>query len=122
MRNRKVEKYIPVVMEVLNSEFKNGEAPKEYNGYIASFGASVIQSGLKATVAHFENQQANTNKDRSYLVKIILDVLKRDYNNIKTDSLLRYILESKTQEDILKDEIIAIAIAIKLSLRTFKLV
>jgi CRISPR-associated protein Cmr5 len=116
MSKQKIESYIPAVMEVLKEKFPKGEAPKEFNGYISSFGASIIQSGLKATVALFENQQANTEADRSCLTKIILEVLGGNEKN-----LLDHILNNSNKEDILKEEIVSIAVAIKLSLRTFEL-
>jgi len=116
MSKQKIESYIPKVMEVLKEKFSDGIAPKEFNGYISSFGASIIQSGLKATVALFENQQANTEADRSCLTKIILEVLGSNENN-----LLDHILNNTNKEDILKEEIVSIAVAIKLSLRTFEL-
>jgi len=50
---RAVEQYIPNAiraieeLEIVNG---NGEVAKQFNGYIASFGASVRQAGLLATV------------------------------------------------------------------------
>jgi len=116
MSKAKIEKYIPEVMVVLNNKFSDGVAPKEFNGYISSFGASIIQSGLKATVALFENQNANSVQDRSCLTKIILEVLGADEEN-----LLTHILNNQDNEELLKEKIISIAVAIKLSLRTFEL-
>jgi CRISPR/Cas system CMR-associated protein Cmr5 small subunit len=43
-------------MRVLKEEFSDGKIPSAYNGYISSFGASIIQSGFCATLALFENQ------------------------------------------------------------------
>jgi len=117
--SKKIEKYIPKAMQVLNEEFPDGVIPSAYNGYISTFGVSIIQSGLLPTLALFENQQANTKEDKSYLTKIILKVL--DGNG---DSLLGYVLDSNRDESELKQEkqeIIDIAIAVKLSIRTFKL-
>lgn len=116
MSKKQIENYIPTVMEILGKKFSNGVAPKEFNGYISSFGASIVQSGLKPTVALFENKDASTAQDKSCLTKIILEVLGGE-----GDSLLRYILESGENEALLKQKIIDIAVAIKLSIRTFKL-
>jgi len=117
MSKKNIEKYIPKAMEVLDENLENGTFPKEYNGYISSFGASVIQSGIKPTLALFENQNST---DRYKIIEFIFEVLKR-YENINTNetSLLRYFLNSQNQ-DILKIKIMDISIALKLSLRTFK--
>jgi CRISPR-associated protein Cmr5 len=118
MSRKNIEKYIPKVMEVLNDEFQNGVISSVYNGYISTFGVSINQSGLKPTLALFENAQANTQDDRRKLTQIILKVLDSNYNET---SLLAYVLENQQQEEILKVKIIDIAIALKLSIRTFKL-
>lgn len=114
-----IENYIPKVLTVLEKEFSSGEIPSSYNGYISSFGASVMQSGLKPTLALFENKNASTKEDKSFLTKIILQVLDE---NEQEDSLLHYILKHSKKEEVLKQQIIDIAVAIKLSIRTFKLV
>jgi len=113
MSRRNIEKYIPEAIKVLN-----GIIPSSYNGYISSFGASIIQSGLKPTLALFENQnnQDNTREDRSVLPILILKVLDE---NTEETSLLRYVINNN--EELLKQKIIDVAIALKLSIRTFKL-
>jgi len=116
MSKKSVENYIPQVMQIVQNKFPDGIAPKEFNGYISSFGASISQSGLQATVALFENKQADTAQERSCLTKIILEVLKS-----KEENLLQHILNYNGNQALLKMNIIDIAIALKLSLRTFKL-
>jgi len=118
MSRKNIEKEIPRVMQVLNDEFGNGVISSVYNGYISTFGVSINQSGLKPTLALFENNQAHTEGDRNRLTRMILRVLDSDYNG---NSLLRYVLENQDREEILKLKIIDIAIALKLSIRTFKL-
>jgi CRISPR-associated protein Cmr5 len=119
MSKKRVENYIPRAIEVLEEKFKNKAIPKEYNGYISAFGAGIIQNGLKPTVAIYENKQANNKSDKDVLTEIILQIID---SNTQENSLLRYILSSKENEDILKEKIKDAAIAIKLSIRTFKLV
>ena len=119
MSKKRVENYIPRAIEVLEKKFKSKAIPKEYNGYISSFGAGIIQNGLKPTVAIYENKQANNKSDKDVLTEIILQIID---SNTQENSLLRYILSSKENEDILKEKIKDAAIAIKLSIRTFKLV
>ena len=116
MSKKNIEKYIPEVMNVLQNEFPDGVISSAYNGYISSFGASVIQSGLLPTLALFENTNAQTKEDKSYLTYIIFRVLSNSKDDI---SLLHYVLLNNNKE--YKQTILDIAIAIKLSIRTFKL-
>lgn len=117
MSKKRIDSYIPEAIRVLDEEFSDGKIPSAYNGYISSFGASIIQSGLKPTLALFENKNASTKENKEFLTKIILKVLDKNY---KGNSLLKYVLE-KGNEAILKDKITDISIAIKLSIRTFEL-
>ena len=116
MSKRGVESYIPKVMSVLKEEFSDGKIPSAFNGYISSFGASVMQSGLLPTLALFENTNASTKENKEYLTYLIIRVLTEKNDDI---SLLNYVL--KNNETLLKPKIMDIAIAIKLSIRTFKL-
>lgn len=117
MSRRVIERYIPKVMEVLKDEFSNGEIPSAYNGYISSFGASIMQSGLLPTLALFENTNASTKENKEYLTYLIVRILTGKKDDI---SLLQYVIKAKNPNH--KREILDISIAIKLSIRTFKLV
>jgi len=140
MSKKRVEKYIPDALEVLDGAFRNSvyeidpnfpkdALPKEYNGYISAFGASLIQSGLKPTIAVYENQSSNTDKIKKLLTLAILEIMRKEDNQNYSitesfdmnDSLLRYILNSNEDEEIIKSRIKDIAVAIKLAIRTFKL-
>ncbi|UCN01256.1 type III-B CRISPR module-associated protein Cmr5 [Sulfurimonas sp. SWIR-19] len=114
MSKKNIESFIAKAITILQSEFKNGEIPSAYNGYISSFGASVIQSGLKATIALFENKNASTKEDKNYLLKLIAKVLE-----IKEKNLMTYVLEN--DNNITKQQILDAAVALKLSIRTFQL-
>jgi len=118
MSKKNIENYIPKAMIALQETFKSGTIPSSYNGYISSFGASIIQSGLKPTLALFENENANTQEKKQLLPKLILEIL--DPKSLHT-SLLQYILEKTSEEQYLKQHILDIAVAIKLCIRTFKL-
>jgi CRISPR-associated protein Cmr5 len=117
MSKKSIEKYIPKAMEVLNETFSDGTFPSSYNGYISSFGASIMQSGLKPTLALFENKDASTKEKKELLTNIILTILDKD---AKENSLLEYVLKHRDNELYLKQKILDISIAVKLSLRTFK--
>ena len=118
MSKKNIEKYIEDSINVLDEVFGN-TIPSSFNRYISEFGASVIQSGLKPTLAIYENQNASTKEDKSKLTEIILKVLN---DQTEEKSLLKYVINSQESEDRLKQEIIDIAVAVKLSIRTFKLV
>jgi len=116
MSKKSIEKYIPKAMEVLAKTFKDGVIPSAYNGYISSFGASILQSGLLPTLALFESTNSSAKENKEYLTYIIFQILTGKDDDV---SLLRYVMDNN--QDILKPQIMDIAIAIKLSIRTFKL-
>ncbi len=124
-----IEKTIPTAIEVLDRRFPEGEIPSAYNGYIAAFGASVLQSGLKATLALYENKEAKTKADKSCLTRIILEILDPHAPHEESEgetcpggSLLRYVLARPDEEDRLKERILDIATTLKLAIRTYKLI
>jgi CRISPR-associated protein Cmr5 len=118
MSRKNIEKYIPKALEVLGERYPEGVIPSAYNGYISSFGASIVQSGLKPTLALFENNNADTKEDKRVLSQDILTILDPEHPD---DSLLRYVVYSKEEEKRLKQKILDISVALKLSIRTFKL-
>lgn len=120
MSKKQIEYFIPHAMKILIENFPDGKIPSAYNGYISSFGASIIQSGLLPTLAVFENENNKEKKkaDDSVLTKLILKIL---VNGTKETSLLTYVLGKPNEEQYLKQNIIDIAIALKLCIRTFKL-
>jgi len=120
MSKRAIEDYIPQVLKVLDAHYPNGVISSAYSGYIASFGASIVQSGLKPTLAFFENEnnEEKTKESRVVLNRHILKVLDKSHVD---DSLLRYVITYKGNQELLKQNIIDISIALKLAIRTFKL-
>ena len=93
MSKKRIEEYIPKALEVVEEEFKSKVIPKEYNGYISSFGAGLVQSGLKPTVAIYENKndKDKTQQDRTKLPKMILKIIEP---NSSESSLLTFQLTS----------------------------
>ena len=121
MSKKRIEKYIPEAIEVLDREFSDGVIPSAYNGYISSFGASIMQSGILPTLALFENTNASTKENKEYLSHLIVNILRDNRDDV---SLLREVLnreERGESRNHLKEQILDISIAIKLSIRTFKL-
>jgi len=113
MSKRKIEAYIPRAIEAIESlEIANrdGEVAKQFNGYIASFGASVRQAGLLATVLFYENENSNAEKGREKIVYAIEKMIGyRIVNDNQVDKGTRADVENA-------------AIALKLAIRTYKLV
>jgi CRISPR-associated protein Cmr5 len=118
MSKKNIEKHIPSAMNVLKEMYSSGKIPSSYNGYISSFGASIIQSGLLPTLALFENNDASTRENKQKLTELILKILDNTSNE---DNLLSYVLEHESDINRLKQQILDISIALKLSIRTFEL-
>jgi len=117
--NRSINKILPAALEVTKDLLANNDAiSKEFNGYISSFGAAVIQSGLKPAVAFFETK-GSADEDRTLLMKAILRLITKDDKN--DGKLLDYIIRNEKNRT-LKKEILDAAAALKLAIRTFKLV
>ena len=109
------------ILEKVNIIDEDKTVSNEYRGYIASFGASISQSGLVPSVAFFENKNANSQKERPKVMKAILLMI----NNKKDDyeTLLDYILDNKIDDNNLVNlqrKIIQAAIALKLAMNTYK--
>lgn len=111
--NKRIESYIPKALEAIN-KFEiasNGEVPKQFNGYISSFGASIRQAGLLATVLFYQNENNAAEQDRTKVIKAIEYIIG---HSIVTDKNS----VARTTRAKVEDA----AVALKLSIRTFKLV
>jgi len=91
------------VKEIYNEE--NNCVPNEYNGYISSFGASIRQAGLLATILFFENS-TSTSKDRTKVLRAIEYILK---------------LPNSIKDNLDREKIEMAAVALKLAIRTYPL-
>jgi len=110
--SKQIENFIPKALEAIQKFgiANNGEVPKQFNGYIASFGASVRQAGLLATVLFYANEQSNSEEDRKKVVEAIEFIIgSKIINNNSVDKQTRVKVDDA-------------AVALKLSVRTFKLV
>jgi len=113
MGKRNINNLLPKAIAVAKKELADSGTtiPKEYNGYISSFGASVSQAGLLSSVAFFENKNANAQQDRTKLMKAIALLIGHD------GALIDYV--TKHPKD--KEKILDAAVALKLAIRTFEL-
>lgn len=123
--NKKVNELIPKALEAIEKSkmVEGGKVDKEYKGYIASMGASIIQSGLLATLAFYSNEQSGSADKRS---KLMMAIVKTIINAEPNEKLLNYVLSrtnngtNKTEIDKFEKQISNALIALKLALRTFK--
>jgi CRISPR-associated protein Cmr5 len=118
-----VEKHIA---EKDNFNNKNGIdliVKKVYNGYISSFGAAIIQSGILPAIANLEKTTQNTEGDKKNIAKALLYILTdlKKYSPYKeSNSLLEMALKLRNDKSFQSDLKNAV-IALKLSIRMFKL-
>ena len=112
---KRIEKLIPDAIKVVGDKLKNkdNKIPSEYNGYISSFGASIIQSGLVPAVAFYANENSKSDQDKYKLLEAIKELMKID------TSLLKYVCDNNNQKT--KEYIMDIATALKLAIRTYEL-
>lgn len=113
----------------------NGVVEKEFKGYISSMGASIIQAGLLATLAFYQNDSGKK-ADSSNLLKAILILIKP--GNSTEENLVKYIIDHSKKDNttgqhvsvddldhdklyVLEEEVSDALIALKLALRTFKI-
>lgn len=99
---------------------ENMSFPSVYKGYISSFGASIIQSGLVAAAAFFEKEDTDSDASRYAVVKAVIlllqkrGILEKD-GPAEECSLSEYALTSAVK---LKDVDRAIA-SLKIALRQY---
>jgi len=123
--NKKVNELIPKALTAITASgmVDAGKVDKEYKGYISSMGASIIQSGLIATIAFYSNEQSGSADKRSKLMKAIVKTIISTESNEK---LLNYVLSgtqngtNKAEIDKHEKQISTTLIALKLAIRTFK--
>jgi len=119
---KKLDKLMPIALEAAETNLSEaGKIPKEYKGYISSFGA-MVRSGLKPAIAFYESKSADSAQDRRKLTKALLKVVTR-YRGDDGDyeTLMEYVLQSDSP-GLVKQDILDAATALKLGIRTFDLV
>jgi CRISPR-associated protein Cmr5 len=140
---KRLKNILPKAIQAIDIKIKshNDSVKKEYEGYFASFGASIIQSGLIPTLAFYSDggdaERDTTEFRRNQFLQAIMYIL--DENSKK--NLLEYVLEQvytnfiygninydfiRNKPDVKKmhkiqHDIIDASIALKLALRSYKL-
>lgn len=104
--------------------YKNGEIISEsYNGQIAAFPVSVALSGLKPTMVLYYNRDSGSSIDKRAIVKLLAEMYNKDKKeHFSDEDFFNKVINDNTLDDIsFKRLIIEYAIALKLTLRTFKM-
>jgi hypothetical protein len=128
---KQVEHWIPdaiqVIMEDGFCKKDTLKIDKEFKGYFANFGASLIQSGLLPAVIFFENEQGDAKADRPKVPKAILHLLTKKYSKEQNpylhdcQKLSDYLLKSPLPNSKNLALVSKASVALKIALRTFDL-
>lgn len=111
----------------------SGEVSTLFKGYISSFGASIVQAGLLPTVIFFENDSETENKARKKVCQAIYLLIEREKTpnkptpNVQNYEFNAYLLgkedgQQRFENPRLLQKVVDYAIALKIALRTFKMV
>ncbi|MEM4260566.1 MAG: type III-B CRISPR module-associated protein Cmr5 [Candidatus Woesearchaeota archaeon] len=124
---KQIEEMIPRAIDVANKIIanKDGKISNQFNGYISSFGAAVITSGLIPAVAFFTAEKSRAEEEREKIpIALYYIALKKSEqpNCDNSKILLNELLKNKSNIESFKNKIIDASIALKLAIRTFKLV
>lgn len=121
-----IDKYLATAIQYIKDEnngfLTNGQIPKVYKGYIASFGTIIKQSGLLPAVVLYSNTLESGTENKGPILKAIFKLLQ-EHTRLVDDSqtdLLSFAIAEKENSQARK-EMIHAAIALKLALRTFKI-
>jgi len=142
----KIEKLLPYALNAAQKFITIDEGklsvPKQFKGYISSFGASVIQSGLMPTLAFYSDAK-KAKGDRSLLIPALIDILFQNESypiDIEVQKALDTLDKDKDKDmkpiahhffdwllktngknpEKLRKELMDTSIALKLALRTFR--
>jgi len=133
---KRIEKLFPAAYDaienVLEKRYSPNPIPSEFQGYISSFGASVMQMGLLPTLAVYADEGSGAAQDRRLLLETLAFVLYQKQSSSPHEAILppgdnKKLFETtvkqldKSQQLELKKHLLDAAIAVKLCLRTFKL-
>lgn len=108
---------------------EKGEYDRAYKGYISSFGAAIVQSGLLSAIMFFENK-GGSQADKPLIIKAIVHILTNvqtgrkhgQYNELKDSSLSlsEYVIDNQGDIKNIGLDVSNAATCLKLALRLFK--
>lgn len=117
MNKKKIDNLIPKAINLLESKLvKDGVIDKVYQGYLASFGPTVISSGLLQTVMFYSGDDK-----KKKVIEIMWELIKSDLNS-HASNMEDFLNENYNHKSYaVKNKILEANIACKLSIRTFVL-
>jgi CRISPR-associated protein Cmr5 len=121
---KNIEKILPSAIKAVEDKvISKNEVPKEFNGYISSFGASVIMSGLLPTLVFF-SQEGKSKGNRKSVIEAIEQILNAEYSGLLSSNrkLLNTVkdnLSNRAKIERLQEKILEAGIALKLAIRIF---
>lgn len=116
MNKKKIDQLIPKAMEKLATLSKNDVIDKVYQGYLASFGPTVISSGLLQTVMFYSGD-----KEKNKVIEIMYALIKENLHS-DTKTMQEFLTQNGNYKSYaIKNKILEANIACKLSIRTFEL-
>ncbi|HLO54808.1 MAG TPA: type III-B CRISPR module-associated protein Cmr5 [Saprospiraceae bacterium] len=123
--NQKIKDLIPKAMDIIEKyESKKGTIDKEVKGYISSLGAGILMAGLLPTLAVYAAEENNSQASRHIVLDWINQMI-RNVNKPKSQDnakeLLVHVISLKGNTSNIELDILNASIALKLSIRTFKL-
>lgn len=115
---KRIDTYIPKAMDLVKTHLlDDGKVKNIYNSYISNFGAAVISSGVRATVAFFSKDE-----DHRKLLQLLYEIVtgkSTSKENSHTD--INSLLDEEGDMNQKISKLMDAAAAIKLSIRTFKI-
>lgn len=118
MNKKKINALLPQAEQVLRKAFPK-KIPKEFRGYIASFGAAIAMGSLTAAVAFYSARKHSAAQNRETLPELILELLKQEDSSIHSQTLFAYVTDKSYQADA-KEQVLHAAIALKLAMNLFE--
>lgn len=95
--------------------------PSVYKGYISSYGASIVQSGLVAASAFFERTDSNGDGSRYAVVRAVISILSKCDEVPENIALLsEYALQPEVDQRKLVKSVDKAIAALKIAIRQYK--
>lgn len=112
------------VNDALHPDMNNFEISSQYNGHVASFGVSVLMSGVKPAMAFFKESASDE-------PRVVLDLLRRmlvdegfdSFDSV--DAMYQAVVTMDSDSDsmmLFKNSILDCSVALKHIIRTYRLV
>lgn len=112
---KRIEAYIPSAIDAVKKKLladeETDKIDNKYNGYISSFGAAVISSGMLATITFFKKDSGHQK-----ILQLIHEIVSEGNSSVDLDTYYTH-----GNRELNAHKIMDAATAIKLAIRTFKI-